>query len=75
VICAAAARGVDSAYLAAPGHPKAACGYGRAEKGQVQRMVRIILGLDAEPRSSHEADAFAVAICHALGSPLQGVLR
>ena len=36
----------------------------------MQRMVKVILGLDAEPRSSHEADAFAVAICHALGSPL-----
>jgi crossover junction endodeoxyribonuclease RuvC len=46
------------------------CGYGRAEKGQVQRMVKLILGLDKEPRSSHEADAYAVAICHVLGSPL-----
>jgi crossover junction endodeoxyribonuclease RuvC len=46
------------------------CGYGRAEKGQMQRMVRMILGLEAEPRSSHAADALAVAICHALASPL-----
>jgi Holliday junction resolvasome RuvABC endonuclease subunit len=33
-------------------------------------MVRIILGLDSEPGSSHEADALAVAICHALAPPL-----
>ncbi|MBM3678532.1 MAG: crossover junction endodeoxyribonuclease RuvC, partial [Actinobacteria bacterium] len=45
------------------------CGYGRAEKAQVQRMVRILLSLDREP-PSHEADALAVAICHAMSSPL-----
>ncbi|MGH3066229.1 MAG: crossover junction endodeoxyribonuclease RuvC, partial [Gaiellaceae bacterium] len=46
-----------------------------AEKAQVQRMVTVILGLDAEPTSSHEADAFAVAICHALAPPLLEVAR
>jgi crossover junction endodeoxyribonuclease RuvC len=45
------------------------CGYGRADKTQIQRMVRIILSLDHEPRT-HEADALAVAICHAMASPL-----
>jgi crossover junction endodeoxyribonuclease RuvC len=49
------------------------CGYGRAEKGQVQRMVRAILGLEAEPEPHHAADALAVAICHALSSPLAGL--
>jgi Holliday junction resolvasome RuvABC endonuclease subunit len=38
-------------------------------------MVRVILGLEQEPSSSHEADAFAVAICHALGSPLARIAR
>jgi Holliday junction resolvasome RuvABC endonuclease subunit len=38
-------------------------------------MVTLILGLEDEPRSSHEADAFAVAICHALGSPLIEAVR
>jgi crossover junction endodeoxyribonuclease RuvC len=42
----------------------AVCGYGRAEKGQVARMVRALLALEAEPRSEHEADALAAAICH-----------
>jgi Holliday junction resolvasome RuvABC endonuclease subunit len=36
----------------------------------MQRMVRMILGLDATPSSSHAADALAVAICHALAPPL-----
>ena len=40
-------------------------GYGRAEKGQVQLMVRSLLQL-AEPIESEDAcDALAVAICHA----------
>jgi crossover junction endodeoxyribonuclease RuvC len=48
----------------------AVCGYGRAEKAQVQRMVRTILGLAEVPRPHHAADALAVAICHALAPPL-----
>ena len=47
------------------------CGYGRAEKDQVQRMVKSILGLRAVPTPHHASDALAVAICHALASPLQ----
>lgn len=39
-------------------------GYGQAEKGQVQHMVRSLLGLDSIP-SQDAADALAVAICHA----------
>jgi crossover junction endodeoxyribonuclease RuvC len=40
-------------------------GYGRAEKSQVQMMIRTLLRL-AEPIDSEDAcDALAVAICHA----------
>ncbi len=39
-------------------------GYGRATKDQVQKMVRILLGLDSIPQPDHAADALAVAICH-----------
>jgi crossover junction endodeoxyribonuclease RuvC len=70
VLVAAASAGVACAEYAPARVKQAVCGYGRAEKGQMQRMVRMILGLDADPRSSHEADALAVAICHALASPL-----
>jgi crossover junction endodeoxyribonuclease RuvC len=72
VLVAAAAAGVECAEHAPARVKQTVCGYGRAEKGQMQRMVKLILGLDEEPRSSHEADAFAVAICHALASPLLG---
>ncbi len=40
-------------------------GYGRAEKCQVQRMVRSLLRLAAELESEDASDALAVAICHA----------
>ena len=43
---------------------RAVVGYGQAEKGQVQHMVRMLLGLSKEP-SEDAADALAVAICHA----------
>ena len=49
---------------------QAVCGYGRAEKAQVQRMVKAILGLAEPPKPHHAADALAVAICHALAPPL-----
>lgn len=39
-------------------------GYGRAEKAQVQYMVRSLLG-ESAPRQADACDALAVAICHA----------
>jgi crossover junction endodeoxyribonuclease RuvC len=43
---------------------RAVVGYGRAEKHQVQQMVKLILGLAAAPAPHDAADALAVAICH-----------
>mgnify|MGYP001109028715 FL=1 len=43
---------------------QAVVGYGQAEKGQVQQMGKVLLGLSGRP-SSDAADALAVAICHA----------
>jgi crossover junction endodeoxyribonuclease RuvC len=39
-------------------------GYGKADKNQMQEMVRIILGLHEAPWPDDAADALAVAICH-----------
>ena len=39
-------------------------GYGRAEKAQVQAMMKLLLGLDVAPSPHDVADALAVAICH-----------
>ncbi|MFN8223914.1 MAG: crossover junction endodeoxyribonuclease RuvC [Gaiellales bacterium] len=69
-LVAAAAAGVTCAEYAPARVKQSVCGYGRADKGQVQRMVRTILALHADPPTTHEADALAVAICHALMSPL-----
>ena len=43
---------------------QAITGYGRADKSQVQRMVRILLGLNDVPRPDDAADALAISICH-----------
>jgi crossover junction endodeoxyribonuclease RuvC len=42
----------------------AVTGYGRAEKLQVQQMVRALLRLNASPEPFDASDALAVAICH-----------
>jgi len=39
-------------------------GNGRADKYQVQSMVKILLNLEKIPRPDHAADALAAAICH-----------
>jgi crossover junction endodeoxyribonuclease RuvC len=67
------ARGVVLLVLARRGLPvasyspalvkRAVVGTGRAAKGQVQLVVRAILGLEQTP-AADEADALAIAICH-----------
>jgi crossover junction endodeoxyribonuclease RuvC len=39
-------------------------GYGRADKPQVQHMIKLLLGLAEVPSPHDAADALAVAICH-----------
>jgi crossover junction endodeoxyribonuclease RuvC len=72
VILLAAARAGASVVEATPNEVKqAVTGHGAADKRQVQRMVRTILSLDAEPRPDDAADALAIAIwaAHAVGAP------
>jgi crossover junction endodeoxyribonuclease RuvC len=69
------ARGVAVLAAVAAGLPvveytpaevkQAVVGYGRAEKHQVQQMVKLMLGLAAPPTPHDAADALAIAICHA----------
>jgi crossover junction endodeoxyribonuclease RuvC len=70
VLVAAASFELECAEYAPSRVKQAVCGYGRAEKAQVQRMVGAILGLKQVPHPHHAADALAVAICHALAPPL-----
>ena len=70
VLVAAANAGVACREYAPARVKQAICGYGRAEKAQMQRMVRMLLSLPELPTPHHAADALAVAICHALAPPL-----
>ncbi len=55
--------GVPLAEFSPNAIKKAVTGSARADKLQVQEMVRILLGLDAIPKPDHAADALAAAIC------------
>lgn len=45
---------------------QALTGYGRADKKQIQEMVRVMLNLNEAPKPDDCADALAVAICHSM---------
>jgi crossover junction endodeoxyribonuclease RuvC len=58
-----ARAGVPLAEFSPTAIKQAVSGSARAEKEQVQEMVRLILGLAAIPKPNHAADALAAAIC------------
>ncbi len=47
---------------------QAVVGYGRADKSQVQQMVKALLNLEKVPKPDDTADALAIAVCHAHSS-------
>ena len=51
---------------------QALTGYGRADKKQIQEMVRVILGLNEIPKPDDCADALAAAICCSMTSSFSG---
>jgi crossover junction endodeoxyribonuclease RuvC len=61
---AAAAAGVPIAEYTPAEIKRAVVGYGRADKHQVQHMVKLLLGLARVPAPHDAADALAAAICH-----------
>jgi crossover junction endodeoxyribonuclease RuvC len=61
---AAVAAGVAIAEYTPAEIKRAVVGYGRADKHQVQQMVKLLLGLSAAPTPHDAADALAAAICH-----------
>ncbi len=63
-LAACGRAGVETAEHTPSQVKLAVVGYGAADKRQVQKMVQRLLGLESTP-SSDEADALAVAICHA----------
>lgn len=45
---------------------QAVTGYGRADKRQIQEMVRVLLALKETPKPDDCADALACALCHSM---------
>jgi crossover junction endodeoxyribonuclease RuvC len=74
VVLAAGQRGLRCFSYTPQQVKGAVCGSGRAEKGQIQRMVQALLALTDLPKPDHAADALAVAICHANGAPLRAAV-
>ena len=64
VLVAAARSGVEVFEYSPLEIKSALVGYGRAEKKQVQEMVRVLLGLKNAPEPLDASDALAIAICH-----------
>lgn len=71
VLLAAAAREIPVAEYSPSEVKQAVVGYGKADKQQVQEMMRIMLGLSAPPRPDDAADALAIAICHVQIAPFR----
>lgn len=53
---------------------QAVAGYGRADKRQIQEMVKILLKLDKKPTPDDVSDALAIAICHAHSKNMRMIL-
>jgi crossover junction endodeoxyribonuclease RuvC len=65
ILLAAATAGYEVAEYTPLQVKLAVTGYGRAEKMQIQEMVRVLLCLTEIPKPDDAADALAIAICHA----------
>jgi crossover junction endodeoxyribonuclease RuvC len=65
VLLAAAQAGIPAFEYTPLQVKQAVVGYGKADKKQVQQMVRALLGLHEIPKPDDTADALAIAICHA----------
>ena len=69
-ILAAVEAGCDVVEYTPAEIKRAVVGYGRADKHQVQQMIKLLLGLAKAPTPHDAADALAVAICHLHARPL-----
>lgn len=74
VLCAQK-RGIDIYEYTPLQVKQAVVGYGRAEKKQIQQMVKMILNLKEIPKPDDTADALAIAICHGHSSHMGDMFR
>lgn len=75
VLLAAAERNLDLVECSPLEVKKAVAGYGRADKTQVQSMVRTLLHLSESPEPFDAADALAVALCRFFAQGIPGRRR
>jgi crossover junction endodeoxyribonuclease RuvC len=66
----AAGRGIEVAQYSPSEVKSLVAGDGRADKVQVQEMVRILLDLQEIPKPADAADAAALALCHLAHDPM-----
>ncbi len=64
VMIAAAETGLEVGEYSPLEIKQSVVGYGKADKNQVQQMVKLLLGLEEIPKPDDAADALAVGICH-----------
>lgn len=74
VMLAAATRGLSVFEYTPLQVKQAVVGYGRAEKKQIQEMVKMLLKLSEVPKPDDAADALAVAMCHANSRKMDALL-
>lgn len=75
ILVAAASCGLDVFEYTPLQVKQAVAGYGRAEKNQVQQMVKMLLNLSEAPKPDDAADALAVAICHANSKKMGSLIK
>jgi len=64
ILLAGSQAGINVAEYTPLQVKQAVVGYGRADKNQVQQMVKSLLNLSELPKPDDAADALAVSICH-----------
>ena len=74
ILVAAANKGVPISEYTPLQVKQSVTGYGRADKAQVQHMVKTLLGLNVIPKPDDAADALALTICHAHSNKMNKML-
>lgn len=74
ILVAAANKGVPVREYTPLQVKQSVTGYGRADKNQIQEMVKLILHLNVIPKPDDAADALALAICHAHSNKMNNLL-
>lgn len=74
LLVAAANRGIPINEYTPLQVKQSVTGYGRADKKQIQQMVKMMLGLNVIPKPDDAADALAIAICHAHSNKMNKLL-